>query len=131
MSKELVLMGGGMDVALAGIQRENGRREFNWWFDPEAVRIVMSAPWKKITMTQNDVSIKTNLSKELQARVSKVNTPLTQYLTKYSRAGYMWDENAVARFLIPATSRSRRSFYVNIDIDHGASYGRPSSSIRA
>ena len=124
LSKELVLMGGGMDVALAGIQRENGRREFNWWFDPEAVRIVMSAPWKKITITPNDVSIKTDLSKEVQARISKVDTPLTQYLTKYSRAGYMWDEIAAAAFLDPSIITEQRELYVNIDIDHGASYGQ-------
>jgi purine nucleosidase len=125
LSKELVLMGGGLNVSLAGIQRENGRREFNWWFDPEAVRIVMSAPWKKITMTPNDVSIKTSLSKELQDRVSKVDTPLTQYLTKYTRpGGYMWDEIAVAAFLDPSIITEQKELYVNIDINHGASYGQ-------
>lgn len=125
LSKELVLMGGGLNVPLAGIQRENGRREFNWWFDPDAVRIVMSAPWKKITMTPNDVSIKTSLSKELQARISKVDTPLTQYLTKYTRpGGYMWDEIAVAAFLDPSIITEQKELYVNIDIDHGASYGQ-------
>ena len=125
LSRELVLMGGGLNVSLAGIQRENGRREFNWWFDPEAVRIVMSAPWKKITMTPNDVSIKTSLSKELQARIARVNTPLTQYLTKYTRpGGYMWDEIAVAAFLDPSIITEQKELYVNIDIDHGASYGQ-------
>jgi purine nucleosidase len=125
LSKELLLMGGGLNVSLAGIQRENGRREFNWWFDPEAVRIVMSAPWKKITMTPNDVSIKTSLSKELQDRISKVDTPLTQYLTKYTRpGGYMWDEIAVAAFLDPSIITEQKELYVNIDIDHGASYGQ-------
>jgi purine nucleosidase len=125
LGKELVLMGGGLNVSLAGIQRENGRREFNWWFDPEAVRIVMSAPWKKITMTPNDVSIKTSLSKELQDRISKVDTPLTQYLTKYTRpGGYMWDEIAVAAFLDPSIITEQKELYVNIDIYHGASYGQ-------
>jgi len=124
LSKELILMGGGYNVTLAGIQRMNGRREFNWWFDPEAVRIVMSAPWKRITITPNDVSIKTNLSKEIQDRVSKVDTPLTRYLSKFSRSGYMWDEIAVAAFLDPSIITDKRQLYVNIDIDHGASYGQ-------
>jgi inosine-uridine nucleoside N-ribohydrolase len=125
LAKELVLMGGGLDVALAGIQRDNGRREFNWWFDPEAVRIVMSAPWKKITMTPNDVSIKTNLSAELQARISKVDTPVTRYLTQYTRpGGYMWDEVAAAAFLDPSVITEQKELYVNIEIDHGASYGQ-------
>jgi inosine-uridine nucleoside N-ribohydrolase len=124
LSKELVLMGGGYNVSQAGIQRGNGRREFNWWFDPEAVRIVMSAPWKKITITPNDVSIKTNLSNEIQARVSKVDTPLTRYLTKYTHPSVMWDEIAVAAFLDPSIITDQKQLYVNIDIDHGASYGQ-------
>jgi purine nucleosidase len=124
LSKELVLMGGGYNVSEAGIQRPNGRREFNWWFDPEAVRIVMSAPWKKITITPNDVSMKTTLSTEIQARVSKIDTPLTRYLTKYSHLSVMWDEIAVAAFLDPSIITDQKQLYVNIDIDHGASYGQ-------
>jgi inosine-uridine nucleoside N-ribohydrolase len=124
LSKQLVLMGGGFNVSLAGIHRINGRREFNWWFDPEAVRIVMSAPWKKINITPNDVSVKTSLSKEVQARVSKVDTPLTRYLTKYSHPGYMWDEIAAAAFLDPTIITEQKDLYVNIEIDHGASYGQ-------
>ncbi len=41
-AKELVVMGGGIDRALY-------RKEFNWWWDPEAARMVLRAPWKKIT----------------------------------------------------------------------------------
>lgn len=124
LSKELILMGGGFNVGQAGIQRVNGRREFNWWFDPEAVRIVMSAPWKKIVITPNDVSIKTNLSKEIQARVSQGNTPLTRYLEKFSHPSYMWDEISVVAFLDPSVITEQTELYVNIDIDHGASYGQ-------
>ena len=125
LSRQLVLMGGGYNVPLAGIQRENGRREFNWWFDPEAVRIVMSAPWKKITITPNDVSVKTSLSPELQARITKVDTPLTRYLGQFTHpGGYMWDEIAVAAFLDPSIITEEKELFVNIDIDHGASYGQ-------
>ena len=69
LSKQLVLMGSGFNVGSGGIHEVNGRREFNWWFDPEAVRIVMSAPWKNITITPVDISVKTSLSKELQAKI--------------------------------------------------------------
>ena len=124
LAKQLVLMGSGYNVAEGGIQALNGRREFNWWFDPEAVRIVMSAPWKKITITPNDVSVKTWLSKELEARISKGNTPLTRYLDSYSRPSYMWDEVAAAAFLDPSIITSTKQLYVNIDTDHGAGYGQ-------
>ena len=124
LSKQLVLMGSGFNAGLGGIHRINGRREFNWWFDPEAARIVMSAPWKKIVITPVDISVKTNLAKEITARIAKVDTPLTQYLTKFSHASYMWDEISVAAFLDPSIITEQKELYVNIDIDHGASYGQ-------
>jgi len=124
LAKQLVLMGGGFNIGEGGLQAFNGRREFNWWFDPESVRIVMSAPWKKITVTPNDVSVKTRLSKELEARVSAGNTALTRYLDSYSRPSYMWDEIAAAAFLDPSIITSEKDLYVNIDIDHGAGYGQ-------
>ena len=37
-------MGAGFNVDQGGNHRINGRREFNWWWDPEAARIAMSAP---------------------------------------------------------------------------------------
>jgi len=54
LAKSLVLMGSGMYADNGGITGVDGRREFNWWFDPEAVRIVMRAPWKSITITPID-----------------------------------------------------------------------------
>jgi inosine-uridine nucleoside N-ribohydrolase len=57
LAKELVVMGSGFNVDKGGNHRINGRREFNWWWDPEATRIAMSAPWKKITVTPVDISV--------------------------------------------------------------------------
>src|SRR5436309_1199080 len=74
LARELVLMGSGFNVGQGGIHRINGRREFNWWFDPEAVRITMSAPWKKITITPVDISVKTRLSDEIKAEIAKAKT---------------------------------------------------------
>jgi purine nucleosidase len=125
LSKQLVLMGSGFNVGSGGIHEVNGRREFNWWFDPEAVRIVMSAPWKSITITPVDISVKTKLSKELQAKIGGVRNPLTDYLEKYSDTGYpMWDEISAAAFLDHSFITKEETLYVNIDIDHGASYGQ-------
>jgi inosine-uridine nucleoside N-ribohydrolase len=127
--KELVLMGAGFNVDKGGNHRVNGRREFNWWWDPEAVRMVMSAPWKKITITPVDISVKTSLSEEMRAQIAKSNSPTAQYLTKYSRpgaggVGYMWDEIAAAAVIDPSIITQEQELQVNIDIDHGAGYGQ-------
>jgi purine nucleosidase len=124
LTKQLIFMGGGFNVGVGGIHRINGRREFNWWFDPEAVRIVMSSPWKKIVMTPVDISVKTRLGDDVKAEIAKSDTPLAKYLTQYSRGSYMWDEIAVAAFLDPTIITSQEERYVNIDIDHGAGYGQ-------
>lgn len=124
LAKQLVLMGSGYNVAIGGIQPGNGRREFNWWFDPEAVHIVMSAPWKKITITPVDISVKTRLSDDIQAQIQKTDTPLTRYLKQFSRSGYMWDEIAAAAFMDSSIITDQQDMYVNIDISHGASYGQ-------
>ncbi len=78
LAKELVLMGSGMYADNGGIGGIDARREFNWWFDPEAVQIVMRSPWKKITITPIDVSVKTKLTPEIKAAIAKADTPVAQ-----------------------------------------------------
>ena len=124
LAKELVLMGAGFNVGKGGIHRINGRREFNWWFDPEAVRMVMRAPWKKVTITPVDISVKTTLSEEIKAAIARADTPVARYHTRFARPSYMWDEISVAAFLDPGIITESKELLVNIDIDHGPSYGQ-------
>jgi inosine-uridine nucleoside N-ribohydrolase len=130
LAKELVLMGAGFNADKGGNHRINGRREFNWWFDPEATRMVMSAPWKRITITPVDISVKTQATEELRASVARSNSTVAQYLSKYTPRGgggggaYMWDEIAAAALIDPSLITRQQELYVNIDINHGASYGQ-------
>jgi len=124
LAKELVLMGSGMYADNGGISGVDARREFNWWFDPESVRITMRAPWKNITITPVDVSIKTKLSKEIQAAIAKANTPVARYLTAYSVESFMWDELSAAAMVDPSLITGQKELYVDIDVDHGPSYGQ-------
>lgn len=123
LARELVLMGSGMYAETGGIGTVDGRREFNWWFDPEAVRIVMRAPWEKITITPIDISIKTRVTPEMQAAIARADTPVARYLAKYSVPSLMWDELSAAALLDPSIITGEKQMYVDIDIDHGPSYG--------
>ncbi len=123
LAKELVLMGSGMYADNGGISGVDGRREFNWWFDPEAVRIVMRAPWKKIAITPIDISVKTKLGPEIKAAIAKADTPVARYLTEYSVDSFMWDELSAAAMVDPSIITGEKELYVDIDIDHGPSYG--------
>src|SRR6201981_888711 len=79
LAKEFVLMGGGLYPNKEPIDPGalDPRREFNWWFDPEAARIVLRAPWKKMTITPIDISVKTRYTLEMKAAIAKASTPIT------------------------------------------------------
>ena len=116
LAKELVLMGSGMYADNGGISGVDGRREFNWWFDPEAVRITMRAPWKKITITPIDISVKTKLGPEIMAAIAKADTPVARYLTQFSVESFMWDELSAAAMADPSIITGQKELYVDIDI---------------
>jgi purine nucleosidase len=126
LAREFVMMGGGLYADKGAIDPGaiDARREFNWWFDPEATRIVLRAPWKKVTITPIDISVKTRFTPEMKAVISTANTPVTQYLDKYSLPGYMWDEIAGAALIDPSIITGQKQLYMDIDVDHGASYGK-------
>src|ERR1700675_141507 len=123
LAKELVMMGSGMYADKGGINSIDGRREFNWWFDPEAVRIAMRAPWKKITITPIDISVKTLVNPAVRTAIAKSDTPVARYLTQYSVESFMWDELSAAAMVDPSIITGQKQLYVDIDIDHGPSYG--------
>ena len=123
LAKELVMMGGGLYADKGGANPSDARREFNWWFDPEAARIVLRAPWKKVTVTPIDISVKTRLSASLQSQIAGAHTPVAGYLAQYSLEGYMWDEIAGIALIDPSIITEQRPMYLDIDIDHGPSYG--------
>jgi purine nucleosidase len=123
LAKELVLMGSGMYADQGGINTIDGRREFNWWFDPEAARITMRAPWKKVTITPIDISVKTKVNPAVKTAIAKANTPIARYLTEYAVDSFMWDELSAAAMIDPAIVTSQKELYVDIDVEHGPSYG--------
>jgi purine nucleosidase len=124
LAQELVVMGGSANPGRRDPEFSAApRREFNFWFDPEAAHIVLCAPWHKITVTTVDISITTRFTKEMIAQIAKANTPVAQYIEKYADEEYMWDELAAAAWLDPAIITKEETIYMDVDISHGASYG--------
>jgi purine nucleosidase len=126
LAQELVFMGGSLNPESTDPEwASNPRHEFNFWFDPEAAHIVLSASWAKITCTPVDISIRTHFTHDMAERIAKSGTPLAQYLLKYYYTGidYMWDELAAADWLDPGIITHEHSVYMDVDISHGPSYG--------
>src|SRR5207244_12241692 len=80
--------------------------------------------WKKVVTTPSARSVKMRFTEEMKSTISKANTPITQYLDKYALPGYMWDEIAGGALIDPSIIIGQKQLYMDIDVDHGASYGK-------
>ena len=123
LAQELVIMGGAIAPVVPLEWQTANRREFNFWWDPEAVHMVLTSPWHKITVTTVDISVKTRLTKDMIAQIGKSSNPAAQYITKYADEEYMWDELAAAAWLDPTIITKEDSLYMDIDFSHGPGYG--------
>lgn len=123
LAQELVVMGGSIAPAEPIAWAQANRREFNFWFDPEAVHIVLRAPWAKVTVTTVDISVKTRMTRAMIDEIAKAATPAAQYIAKWSDEEYLWDELAAAAWLDPSIITKQEPLYMDIDISHTAGYG--------
>lgn len=124
LSKELIVMAGSINPTTDDPEFNlSPRREFNFWMDPEASRAVLHARWPRIVLTTVDISVKTRMEKSLIAEVAKSAAPGAQYVAKYAEANYLWDELAAVAWLDPSIITKWEKLYIDVDVDHGATYG--------
>ncbi len=124
LAKELIVMGGAIHPV--GDDPEftaTPHREFNFWMDPEASHAVLHARWRRVVLTTVDISIKTRMDQKLIDAVAKGPTPAARYVAGYAKPDYLWDELAAAAWLDPNIITAWQKLYIDVSIDHGASYG--------
>ena len=124
LAKELIFMGG---LVNTGLSKATGNpdfaSDFNVLFDPEAAEIVLTADWAKITSV-GDVTNETLFSDDLIQKIARVDTPLTQYISKYAERNVpLWDELTVGIFLDPTLVTKQTSVLMGVDLSHGPGYG--------
>ena len=126
LAKELVFMGGSINPHTDDPEYlDDPHHEFNLWFDPEASNITLHAPWSKISATTVDVSVETQLTKEMLAKLAQSPEPAAQYIARYTtrKHEYLWDELAAAAWLDPSLITRERYVYMDVSLDKGVSYG--------
>jgi len=128
LADQLVFMGGSLSPESDNPEfRNNPRHEFNFWFDPEAAQIVLRAPWRKITCTPTDISVKTHMTAAMAKQIEDAGTPLARYISKFVMltpgADIMWDELAAAAWIDPGIITRTDTRFMSVDTDHGAAYG--------
>lgn len=124
LAKELILMGGSIHPVTDDPEfTKTPHREFNLWMDPEASRRVLRSPWARLVVTTVDISIKTRMDSTLISAIAKGATPAAKYIAKYATESYLWDELAAAAWLDPGIITRSTRMYMDVSIDHGATYG--------
>lgn len=125
LTRGIVVMGGSLNPQTDDPEfATSPRHEFNFWFDPEAARIVLRARWPRIDVTTVDVSIKAMFTKEMFDAISQSSSPAARYIARYARERYyLWDELAACAWLDSSLITKVREVYMDVDLSHGPSYG--------
>ena len=125
LAQGIVIMGGSLNPRTDDSEfANNPRHEFNFWFDPEATRIVLRAHWPRIDLTTVDISIKAMFTQDMLDAISKSQNPAARYIASWSQDRYyLWDELAAAAWLDPSLITKTRDVYMDIDLSRGPSYG--------
>ncbi len=128
--RQLVIMGGAIALLPDGAGNITPNAEFNFWVDPEAAHVTLRSGIP-IELSPLNVSRKSALTRDWYEKMVAVETPLTALLkdtlgrrfeTDPDRSWFMYDQIAVASIIDPELVTSE-SLYVDVNIDHGISYG--------
>ena len=130
--KQIVTMAG--QIYVAG-NAYNDAGEFNWWADPESVKIVLRAAVPRVIVPL-DLTNNVPLTKPvfLQIANHRPVTPITKlYIDAYAPFFgsapppyplYIWDTTALAYLVDPTFATATRDLWVDMDTTFGADYGK-------
>lgn len=128
--RQLVIMGGAVALLADGAGNITPNAEFNFWVDPEAARVTLRSGIP-IMLSPLNVARKTSLTRDWYQKMIAVKTPVTELLEttmgprferEPDRIFLMYDQVAVGSLIDP-TLVTTEELYVDVDVDHGISYG--------
>lgn len=125
LAKEIVIEGGGLDTAVARVTGNTDyATDFNFIFDPEAAHIVLTAPWKQITVLGN-VTGSAKVTPELADKIGTAGTPVATYFQTYAKRGQpLWDEIAVSVAIDRTLVTNELVARMDVDLLPGPTYGQ-------
>ena len=121
-AKELVLFGGEFDL----VTQRPKRRSFNWLFDPEAMRIVLHAPWRRIELIASGSMTGVVMTPAMEEALAQSPSPLVRHLLSQpnpNRTYPMWDEMGMAVWLDPSLVTQAVDLQIDVNLDRGKGYG--------
>ncbi|TBU78426.1 nucleoside hydrolase [Phytopseudomonas daroniae] len=126
--KRIVYMGGAIDIP----GNTTPAAEFNWWFDPEAAKIVLRSPIEHVIFP-NDVCEKVIFDASVYNRiVAKKGSIPDLYKHEFGSLfdkdpGYQsftWDSLPALFLVNPQMVTESREMWVDVDVQFGPNYGR-------
>jgi inosine-uridine nucleoside N-ribohydrolase len=125
LAKEIVIEGGGLDTAVARVSGNTDyATDFNFLFDPEAAHIVVTAPWRRVTVLGN-VTGSAKVTPELADRIGAAGTPVARYFQAYAKRGQpLWDEITAAVAIDRTLVTSELVARMDVDMLPGPTYGQ-------
>jgi inosine-uridine nucleoside N-ribohydrolase len=125
LAKEIVIQGGGLDNAVARVTGNTDyATDFNFIFDPEAAHIVLTAPFKRITLLGN-VTGSAKVTPEMADKIGAAATPVAKYFQAYAERGQpMWDEIVTAVAIDRTLVTSELITRMDVDLLPGPAYGQ-------
>ncbi len=127
--KRIVYMGGALDVP----GNTTPAAEFNWWFDPEAAKMSIRAPFADQLIVGLDVCEKYHFNREIFSRITSVDNPVaTFFKDKYGRAfekrpnrtRLVWDTIAAAVVIDPTLITEEETRWIDVNAEYTVDYGR-------
>jgi inosine-uridine nucleoside N-ribohydrolase len=126
------IVGLARSIHIMGGSRRGGF-ELNWWWDPEAVAIVMRERWKEIVITTGEAGGEVWSDEALMRAIAESGGRLAKHIRDLyvdyrspdnnTAWSMMWDELAVAALLDPSVIRRSETLYLDAVIDPGPKYG--------
>ena len=129
--ERIVIMGGNVDVP----GNVTKAAEFNFWFDPEAARVVLRSGIAKKVLVPLDVCNKAMVERRHFDQLVGVDTPVTRLyresfgndwpacLKKPDAKGYLWDELAAAYVLDRSIATRVETRRLDVVTEFGPRYG--------
>lgn len=128
--KRVIYMGGAIDMP----GNTTPAAEFNFWFDPEAIKIALRTPFKEQIVVPDDICERVFYTKAIYDRI--VAAPETTVVKMFKerqgpmfqsdpkRQSFIWDELTAAILIKPELITKVEERYIDIDVNYGPNYGR-------